>query len=73
MTTLPNEDDENLPLGLVAALSPGCLTLVLEQLERYRDDVSKGLLEGENPTQRELARIDRTREMRNEILADKSA
>ena len=34
--TLPNEDDENLPLGLMAALSPGCVTLVLEQLERLR-------------------------------------
>jgi hypothetical protein len=69
--TLPNEDDENLPLGLMAALSPGCLTLVLEQLERYRDDVGDGLLEGEDATQRELARIDRAREMLNEILADK--
>jgi len=45
------------PRGLMAALSPGCLTLVLEQLERYRDDVGDGLPEGEDATQRELARI----------------
>jgi hypothetical protein len=72
MANEATNDDENLPAGLLAALGVGCLTLIGEQLAAYAKEVRDGLIVDGEQRERELARLDRARELLSDLIADTS-